>query len=404
MLSIVSCKEPDSIGLNVLPTSDLTSLSTLDTFTLVTKVVKEDSLLSTGNSVNMLGELNDNGGFGYAGASFYAKVFLKDNNAVSFGISPQFDSLVLTLDYAGYYGDTSCTHNITVYQLQDSIASDSLYYSNKTFALGSVIGTLTTSEIHPNDSILISGVNTDPHLRITLDPVFGNSLMQGFADNAAFTSFLKGIYVKDVVPCTGNILYFNLTEAMSKLSLFYNDTVYDFSLSSPNRINHFEHDYSTAVFGNVFPVAADNLAYIQSMAGVKTKIEIPFIKSLNADSNIIVNKAELIVTLDNSSIVTFPANTSLFLVGIDSLGKSYFTPDYIDSQTAFGGTLTSGTYTFLLTRYIQQILAGSRSNNGMYLVSPGASVNAYRTIVGGGANPNPSSKMKLRITYTHLNP
>lgn len=413
VIFISACKDPDNVGLNVLPVSDLSSLNTTDTFSLSTSVIKEDSLLATNNTVNMLGEINDNF-FGKVNASFYVQVLLSVAN-VNFGISPQLDSIVLSLDYAGYYGDTTSTHNFAVYELDESIFKDSLYYSNKTFATKPTpLGTLTTSEIHPSDSVLLGTVNKNPHLRIRLDDAFGNSLLtapaSNYVDNTSFSNFFKGIYVSDVVTSgSGAILYFGPAKAMTKIALYYKNASedsleYDFSINGTGRINHFTHDYSTAVFGGNFndPVFGANLCYIQSMAGVKTKIQIPYLTNLTSNQNIAINKAELIVTVDNTTTLTYAPNTSLFLVGIDSLGKSIFLPDYADSPTNFGGILNSGTYTFVITRYIQQILTGTRKDYGLFLVSPGASVNAYRTVIGGSNNA--SFKMKLRITNTLLNP
>jgi len=397
------CKEPDSVGLNVLPNADLSAVNTSDTFSLENSIVREDSILSGGTSLNLLGALSENV-FGYSNASFYSQVLL-NSSGVSFG-SATFDSIILRLDYAGYYGDLSSAHVFTVYRLTESIL-DSIYYSNKIFSTSDVLGTFSASEIKPSDSVVIGGINTDPHLRIPLDSSLGAEFLTApsgnFTDNTAFLNFFKGIYVRDSVTSgSGCVLYFDLKKAMSKLTLYYNHgSSYDFLLNGSGRVNHFEHNYTTAVFGNNFPASGNNFCYVQSMSGVKTKIDLPFLSNLNQDGIPSINKAELIITLDNSSTSTYAANPNLFLVGIDSAGKSYFLPDYIESQTGFGGTLTSGAYTFQLSRYIQQVLTGSRNNYGLYLVSTGAAVNAYRTVVGG-FNP-PTIRMKLKLSYTHLN-
>ncbi|MEP7168444.1 MAG: DUF4270 family protein, partial [Bacteroidota bacterium] len=164
---IYSCKEPDNVGLNVLPKSDLSSLNYSDTTSLVTSVVREDSLSATGNSANLVGVINDNV-FGVTKASFYSQVLLS-SVGVAFGSNPHCDSMILTLAYSGYYGDTTALHSFEVDRLNEYIQSDSNYYSNKTFSTSDVLGTFTTSEIFPHDSVLVNGTNTSPHLRIPLD-------------------------------------------------------------------------------------------------------------------------------------------------------------------------------------------------------------------------------------------
>jgi hypothetical protein len=407
---IYSCKKPDNVGLNVLPKSDLSSHSFSDTFSLQTSIVREDSVLAIGNSANLLGAIHDNL-FGDANAGFYSQVLLSSVN-VNFGINPVCDSIILSIAYSGYYGDTTSSHNFEVYRMIESMATDTTYYySNKSFATSDLLGTLTTSDIHPNDSVLIDTIKTTPYLKIPLDkniagPIFLNASSSVYETNSTFLAYFDGIYVKDnSTPATGSILYFNLKDTMSKITLYYNSgSSYTFPLSGNGKVNHFTHDYSTAVFANSFnnPDLTKDVCYVQSMAGVKTKINFPFLFNLVKNGNISVNQAELIVTIDNSTIATYPAHSNLFLVGIDSTGKSYFLPDFVSSSLTFGGTQTSGAYSFFITRYIQQVLSGTRKDYGVYLVASGAAVNANRTVVGGSNNA--SFRMKLKLNYTNLNP
>jgi hypothetical protein len=407
-----SCKQPDNIGLNVLPASDLSSHSFSDTISLQTSIEREDSVPATGNSANLLGNIHDNL-FGDANASFYTRALLSSLN-ITFGSNPVCDSIVLSLVYSGYYGDTTASHSFEIYKMDESIADSTVYYSNKTFATSDLLGYLTTSDIHPNDSVLLNGVKTAPHLRIPLDnskaAIFFSAASSVYASNSAFLDFFKGIYIKEVSsPATGSILYFNLADTLSKITLYYKNSTDDslsfsFYLNGLGKVNHFTHDYSSAVFANQFnnPDLTKNLCYVQSMAGVKTKINFPYLNNLIQDGNISVNLAQLVVTIDNSTTATFPAHSSLFLTGIDSLGRSYFLPDFITSTTGFGGEQTSGTYTFHISRYMQQVLSGTRKDYGLYLVASGASANANRTVIGG--SDNPSIRMKLNLNYTNLNP
>ena len=407
---IASCKEPENVGLNVLPADDLAGLFSTDTISLQTATVRSDSVLSSNTTLNLLGESND--AFGNSKASFYTQVLLETPNA-DFGTGATCDSIVLTLDYAGYYGDTNSTHNFSVYQLNESIETDSLYFSDKVFSTSILLGNHTIGSIAPNDSVVVNGVNTSPHLRIKLNNSFGTDLLTAgtgpFVDNASFLNYFKGIYVHDSVTVgnTGCIMYFRLKDAMSKITLYYQsngDTLeYDFLLNGSNKVNHFQHDFTNAVFGNNFNDYnfGKNLCYVQSMGGVKTKIDFPFLNSLIQDGQIAINKATLIISADNSNTTLFPLHSKLVLTGIDSTGTSVFLPDFLDNSVPFGGDVTSSnTYTFTISRFFQQILSGSRNNYGLFLVANGSAVNASQTVIGGSEHP--SLKMKLQITYSKI--
>ncbi|MFI5219797.1 MAG: DUF4270 domain-containing protein [Bacteroidia bacterium] len=403
------CKEPENVGLDVLPENDLTGLNTTDTISLLTSTVKEDSVLASNTTLNLLGDINDE--FGNAKASFYTQALLETPNA-DFGANASCDSIVLSLDYAGYYGDTNSTHNFTVYQLNESIETDSLYFSDKIFSTSTTLGTQTIAGIKPNESLVINGITTNPHLRITLNNSFGDTLLGAgtgpFVDNTSFLNYFKGIYVHDLVAAgnTGSIMYFGLTEAMSKITLYYHsdngDSLdYEFLLNGTGKVNHFEHDFSNAVFGNNFNDYdfGKNLCYVQSMAGVKTKIDFPFLNSLVQDGQIAINNAKLIISADNSNTTLFPLHSKLVLTGIDSSGISVFLPDFLDNSVPFGGDVTSSnTYTFTISRFFQQILSGSRTNYGLFLVANGSAVNAGQTVIGGSEHP--ALKMKLQLIST----
>ena len=59
-LSLASCnKEPDLIGIDLLPDSDYLNLSFTDTSTIIAYTVREDSLRTDELSANLLGYMND---------------------------------------------------------------------------------------------------------------------------------------------------------------------------------------------------------------------------------------------------------------------------------------------------------------------------------------------------------
>jgi hypothetical protein len=157
------------------------------------------------------------------------------------------------------------------------------------------------------------------------------------------------------------------------------------------------------VFVNQFndPVAGSNFCYLQSMAGIKTTIRFPHLNELIKAGQVSVNRAVLEIQADVSSSGDLKPHNKLSLAGIDSTGLGFFLPDNIDNQTLFGGDLTSSnSYSFVITRYLQQVLNGSRKDYGLYLLSSGAAVNANRTVIKGGNNPD--QRMKLKVIFTSI--
>jgi hypothetical protein len=420
MILLFSCKDPDELGLEVQPASDQVSVLKTDSVTLLTRTVKEDSLPSTNVSYQLLGSYNDPV-FGRSDAGFYTQVSLglTFSNLTDTVLIP--DSLVLSLAYAGHYGDTSTTQTVHVYQLTQGILSDTGYYTSNTFSDSAVELTIPSTGFSfvpkPSDSVMVGSSNQPAQLRIPLSMSKASEILSIdhrslLTDNTSWKNFFKGLYVKtDPVSSGGTISYFDLTNSYSKLTVYFKksgDTTplnYDFPFLNGIRVNHQSHEYQSPLteVGQQLndPTHNDSLNYIQAMAGVKTKITFPYLKHFTDSGSIVVNKAELEITVQPGS-TDFEAPAKLLLLGIDSLGKSYLLVDFFEGANYFGGSYNSSgrTYTFNIARHLQAILDGRISDNGLYLVVSGAVVQANRLIIGSGKNS--SYPMKLHLFYTKL--
>ncbi len=417
-----SCKKPDAVGLGVLPSSDAAGLLTVDTLSITAEMVAEDSLLTRSDfAAHLLGAMDDPV-FGRSHAALYLQLHLEGSNP-DFGPNPVCDSVVLAFLFSGHYGDTlNALHRITVYELDEAIHKDSSRYTNNRPALLTpAVCTYETSEVLPTDSIEVNGV-TAPQFVVRLDPAFGDKLLTADASNYtsadAFNGFLKGLYLEDSLVAGGSegcVLYFNLTSSsaalpQSRLVMYYhNDTAssqtFEMNVNKGAHFNFFEHDFSTAAFANQFgdPQYGETNAYLQSMSGVKVRVDFPHLQTLFNDGPVALNSAVLEVYVDPSQTTdNLPAHESLALTGIDSTGLSYFLPDNLDNASGFGGDLVAGTYyRFTISRYLQQVLNGTRVNHGLFLVPKAATVKANRTVLGGSKNA--TLGMRLRITYTSIN-
>ncbi len=430
LISLTSCDESSVIGLNVQPVNDLLNVAYIDTTTLITKTLRADSLrtdeilIFTGDA--LLGKYRDPV-FGTATASLFTQLGLTTFSP-TFGTNPSIDSVVLSLVYdPAYYGKTKrARQKVNVYYLAEDLNNTISYYSNNTLNIFS--SDLANNYVfvpHPTDSIHFPNQVLKPQLRIPLDK---NNIGQFILDhpsdlvsNASFQSLIKGLYITTENTTglgigEGNILHFKLADAQSLLTLYYhnasNDSLhFDLNLGNVARFSHFSHDYSTidANLASQLSVTApqqNDAAFIQSLAGVKTKIEFPYIMNWVKSGATAVNKAELVVKIDMGAtyqLDTFAAPAQLVLFGINDDGTDYVLPDYAEGSIYFGGVYnsTSHEYRFNIARYIQQVLTGKKSNTGLHLLASNGALSANRVVIGGGKKSSPY-QMKLNIAYTKL--
>lgn len=418
-----SCNEPNTVGLEVQPESDIPNLSFTDTVTLKTEIYREDSALTFNSLINplnaaLLGSLYD-AELGTSTANLYTQI-------VPSIITPDldssiFDSLVLTFAYSSFYGDSTTQQTFTVYELDQALNKDSSYYSNQSFNVISTIVGSSTFSPRPNSKVVLGADTLAPHLRIKLDNVFSQNIFdkikgteQWLSSKEFFLGKMKGLNIQcSNITSAGGIITYNPNSALSGMTLYYTDTARQdtvqktikFVMTEAGRCNQFYHDYSASVVGNVFPKVSPDKAYVQAMAGLRTKVTFPYIDALKAAMPIAINKAELVITLEGGSTLALPANTSLGLARTDSINQLLTIPEqFLEGNSYFGGTLNNNTYRFNIARYLQQVLTGEITDNGLFILPSRSGTTPNRAVFGGGGNTNQSLKLKLQLTYTKLTP
>lgn len=422
---LFSCKKDGKLS----PDFDNGNLSVLftDTFSINTSLVKEDSLRTDLVQYHLLGIYNDLI-FGPKSASIYTNVSLS-GYPMDFGSSVIIDSVVLSLDYVDFYGDTNSPLQINVYELNNPLDVSTDYYSNTYTSSQSTLLGSTVFNPYSQDSIftLVDSVTHKPHLRINIsDPTLIADLVANspYNDNAAFNAIFSGLHIvtndtatfpSPTLPETGAITYLDMNSSVSGITVYYKNSTADslqekFLINSETKTySRFLHDYTgTDIEAHLGSLPSKNttVTYLSAMAGVKTKIEIPNIKELAKEGNVIINKAELIFTIETGTEGDNHKNaiSNLSLVEIDANGDSFFLMDYFEGPDFFGGTLTDQgsrkTYTFNIARHIHKLVYNPNTDYGMYLVGNSSSVTANRSII---SSENSSAyKIKLEITYSKL--
>jgi len=413
---ISSCnKEPDLIGLDLLPVTDRLDMAFTDTSTIIAYTIREDSLQTDELSTSLLGYINDPV-FGNVLASVYTQFRLPLNN-VTFGENPVADSLVLTLVYNGIYGDSLSLHTFRVFELADSLNIDSSYYSHMTVpVMPEQIGEATfVPNLSTADSV--NGAFVPPHLRISLSQEFANKIItsdeETLSSNSYFLDVFKGLFITaDQVTSngTGAILYFNLLDAMSGITLHYHNDSDTSSMkfqinASCARFNNYNHfNYTNANPELLAQLSGDTLAgnnrvFMQAMAGTKVMLRMPWLKNIPENAKIAVNEAILILTNDDTESV-FPATGQLAIRALSATGSYLLLPDETIGSAYFGGRyINKKEYRFRLTKYVQDRMKyGDLADAGLMLLTPGGSLSANRVVLKGPGNE--ADRMRLVIYYT----
>jgi len=418
-----ACEKPSEIGLEIQPPGDKLNVVYCDTITLNTYSVLEDPILTNSTAYNLLGSYYDPI-FGKNSASFYSQMRIS-SNAPTFGSNPVCDSLVLSLRYANYYGDTLTPQTVRVYRVAEDFYKDSSYYSNKELQItGELLGSKTFYP-HPIDSIVVDSEKYPAHLRIPLDKSLGNIFLglagsSVLSDNTNFLDYFKGLYVT-TTPVNGNgegcIMAFNLLSSLSNVALYYknddNDTTsmkfYFVFNEYSARFNHYNHSnylyadpyLRSEIYGDT--TKGDSLLYLQGTAGLKVKIKYPYLNNLTNAGKIAINNAEMIIPVEENGLNTDKYNPPSKLILLEEKdGSIRYLLD--QSNSYFGGTYdtTNLQYKFNISQHIQQVIDGVKENLGLSLmVYPTYRPNYPNRVVIKGCRRQ-SEKIRLIITYTKL--
>ena len=392
-LIAASCTDPNTIGLEVQPTSDNIIISETSSFNWQTTQTDSEDSLRTDEALNLILGGIDDSQFGLNNAGFYTQILLTENNT-DLGTNPIVDSVVMSYTYSGYYGDLENFTSLDVLILQEDIYKDSVYYSN------SYQIPLPGGMSYVESFSVSEDASESPSLTIRLSDSFGQEILdlqnEGLKDNETFLENFKGISV--IANAQNTMLYLNPTGSNSFLKIYYHN---DESGSDTLSLD-FELGGDAARINLFNPKPLSNLnqeedkVYIQSMAGYKTKISINNTDSLKSMlEGKSINKVTMSFDVNEGSQAEYTAHDKLFLVRVNEEGNNIFLTDFtIEGETHFGGRLEDDKYEFNITRYFYQLLNNDIYTNDLYLLPAGAAVNANRTIL--------NKDIKLTIHYSEL--
>jgi len=309
--------------------------------------------------------------FGKVSADAYSQIFTTTTAKLAAGVEYDSVSLQLQLDFYSYGSrDTSTTQRVSVYELDEDLKyAERRNYFNKSQALVKP-SALGSKEFRVNPDTLDDYSQNRPSaevlVNVTLDPAFGERIFASainYRDVATtndstfkvFEEFIKqfkGLAVKT----DGGDKMLGINPLSRVRVHFHRDTVksyFDLSFSFVTNFSNIKSDRaSTELAGlsqystDFFP--ADNMRYIQSGAGVYTKLDFAkFFEFCDTVPNVIITSAQLTFGSVQESNLPPPSNLALRVLQDDShLKKIKSLQDTLDLGSynprfaAHSGTLT----------------------------------------------------------------
>jgi hypothetical protein len=409
-----SCKkELTSVGKDGLSSDLYLNSDAIDTFQLESYTVEEDTLLSSNLSIAMLGSYKDPV-FGTFTSEFFTQFRLP-------GFNPDFgdlstiviDSFVLGLEYRGYYGSLE-PQKFEVYELNEDLYKDSVYYSFQTKSVKTqnlVLPNHAVLKPDPINQTVIGTEKVESQLRLHLDTSFARNLMlesqinpDFFSSNEKFLTYFKGLNVRvnnsSQNEKEGAILYFNLEDPLSKLTIYYKiDGLvksFDFLINSECAdFNHHSIDNSGKNVFNVInnPVLGNETFYAQAN---KSRAVVKVSHLTKIPKNALIQYAKLVLPVNYYSLEPyFPSTLITVATKINLNDNNLYNLKVLGEYN----DLTKS-YTIDLRDYAQQVVNGKIDNLGVYL-SSSRMLSSSERIVFNGAQTTNKNKPKLYIVYTN---
>ena len=406
-----SCKKPESeIGLGLQGNQLSTQADT--TLAINSYMVRVDSIKTDSLSYLLCGNYNDfSTGTTSSRMSFNLSL---STSEVNFGeVSElQVDSIVLTMKYSGYIYGRNVPQQFSVNRITSEFHPDSTYYSNflpETDPENQILDENQQYEIDIVNDVSVDGQTWDPQLRLFLDPELGDYLFENFEngtwnDQESFAEFFKGLQVTSTTPI-GSVVGYDVKDFDSRMTMYYRNTVDEDTLQyiffvdeTDATLTSFENDYAGLIaFMSVNQEIQNNQnLLIKAGQGVELRLELPDLSGV-IENDRSINKADLVIPVDNSDISRFEEPVGLVVVTKDEDGLVEFLPD----ETAFGDyDFINNEYRFNISLYIQKVLDGEFENKSLYILPLSSGITVNRVLLKGPEYATGEILTNLRLELT----
>jgi len=375
LTALISCNDDNLLGSSIQPDQDKISVA-YDTIHVKSETVVMDSVFLR-NSVGSLGEFTDPT-FGTTKADFMAQMYCARNFEFPDDVH-QIDSAFIYMYYSSWFGDSTALHHVNVYELNNPLDENRLYYSNadvdkycdksKLIAQGS----FTTGDLYSTDSVRALDIYHQV-VKLPVDPELAQRFLKHpeyFKTPEEFQKNFNGVYVTTDYG-NGSILYVSQID----MELCYDTWLYSASgyrdslvvtgayfpttkeVKQVNRVKH--PDLSYYLQKNI----ADSLNFIYTPAGMFTKVTIPesiFAKQTGKLSGKTISKLNMEVMAtqldDDWDFAMDPPEAMLLINAADAqkFFEGYNLNDGVNSFIA-NYSSTDNNYIFDLSLYAQKMI------------------------------------------------
>jgi len=417
-------KTPIQFGLAYV-NNTFSNIVLVDTLSAQLTTVFYDSVATSGSGVILAGNYDDNA-FGKITAKSFFELAPPPISALA--SNTVFDSLQLILvPDKSYYGDTTFSSHLSVYQLTNQIAFPSYqtsFYNNTNFDVDPTpLGNIST-QIYPNvtDSVFIPLSNTKGKELFDLY----KSDDYAMQSTSNFLAYFKGLQLAATPGAMHGVYGFRDSVTMRlyyhQTDVFITNKHLDFTFYNADntQFNQVKSDRAgtplSAFNSNnkeVASTATNNSIYMQYLTGFLPKIKFPTLRNLLLRPDYVkILKADIIIKpLKNSYNPVTPLPPQLLAITTDQTNTFGSTLTDVTGSQQTGNLVVDQLYNentayyYDVTAYLQQqILISATNQNGLLLVPPSASwiSTLNRAIIGD--QKNAQSSIQLKLYYVSVNP
>jgi hypothetical protein len=322
----MSCDDKNDAGIDLQPDSSILTTAVIDTFTVnFSTVYEKEGINSSDSKVLLTGAYVDT----YLGAVETASYFqMVPETENSLGDNFICDSVVLNLKYTynsstdadgaetkiyHYYGDLNSSIDLEVYQVTEDFESVDI----KEYSTLDELATSSIKEGSSGENIL--DPEADGSLKINLDKSsYGQLALDNYSDNHdTFLSQIKGLMLKAADGTDALCVGFKTNTDETYIDIYYHNNTNDgltirlIISDAARRFNHIEGELTATVLSGltnagdvVSSTTTDNKMYLQSSTGVRTLLEVPYLRNfIDENPGILINKVELILPIDKTTVI-----------------------------------------------------------------------------------------------------
>lgn len=426
-----SCEDPIGIVIDTPSTGGQISTVFTDTVKVAASTVMLDSTFTSGQSAVSIGNYKDPV-FGQVTSKTFAQITLPVLESGAFaplkfpaadsGITV-YDSVYVYMAHNGFrYGDSTKNYSLAIHRLTEDFVSGKRYTNEDVLAYNPtpmVNATFSYKELKRAASS-----SQDSLLKFKLPTALGKEIYDLFYKDASTTNekFVAAVKGLALIPNSNDQNMYGIALSNSYILLYYHTTTSTDRKSIP--LTFYSQRFSQVVsnktgtvlqnlkkFQSIPSNLTNNRTYLQTGTGISPKLTFPTLAALQKNSNIIINKAELVFEADLDQINgNYRVTPQVALVQLDAKNQikktssnliEFVTADGLAAQYVANYNSTTNNFTFNFTSVLQDLVSKKKTIDGIALVpsllnTTNSTISIYNSDVSRVVMKN----IKLNVYYS----